>query len=145
MAENVTPPPGTEPQVDTSPDEAGGSPIAWLILVAVASVYAGLFVPDLLAERQGTADAEADVAQGVYSYRLGGLRRQWEEAAVKLAWDRYGVKVHRTGGCVIQPYDFAYNRVLDGHLKARFGFDPVMKACDDAREEWERQRTDSAP
>jgi hypothetical protein len=92
---------------------------------------------DHIANEHGAKDAKTDIASGILTYRIRGLRRSSEDDAARLAAESYGIRMIRTGGCVGPgpewSYDMAYNRVLKEHLKARFGFDPIERVIDEAR------------
>jgi hypothetical protein len=116
------------------------------ILAVVLCMLAWLITDTLmgeLAERRGARDAKADLAKGVVVYRLRGLSRSWQQEAKKVAWDRYGVQIIRTGGCIAGDsdwyYDMAYNRIVDEHLTKQLGFNPIGKVFDDAHDAWLNQ------
>lgn len=100
-----------------------------------------------LARKRGAADAQADLARGQFHYRLRGLGRVWQHTAIETAARDYGIQVKRTGGCVCSgpdcSYDLAYNRVMHDDWKAQLGFDPIVRAFDQAHDAW-RQTSSAA-
>jgi hypothetical protein len=95
------------------------------------------------AKERGARDANADLAKGVVAYHLRGLRQSWDRDAAKIAADSYGINIVRTGGCIASgpdwSYDMAYNQNVEEHLMARFGFDPIQKVFDEARQKWKEK------
>jgi hypothetical protein len=99
-----------------------------------------------LATRRGVADAHADIARGTYRYHLRGRARGWEKNLIRIAQRDYAIQIQRTGGCVCDGpdcfYDSALNRVVQNHLAQKLGFDPIERAFERARAEWEKARTE---
>jgi hypothetical protein len=117
------------------------------VLVVIACVLTPLATDVYrhhVAEERGTSDARADLARGIVSYRLRGKPGPWDQDATKLASNRYGIQIIRTGACVCAgadcTYDHAYNRMVTESLVTRFGFDPIAKVFDEARDAWESRR-----
>lgn len=125
------------------------TPVEAVVLCLVAGVLSWMLI-DLvrneLATRRGVADAHADIARGTFRYHLRGLARGWEKNLIRIAQRDYAIQIQRTGGCVCSgpdcSYDSAYNRVVQNHLTQKLGFDPIERAFERARAEWEKARTD---
>ncbi|TDU81279.1 hypothetical protein EI77_00582 [Prosthecobacter fusiformis] len=79
--------------------------------------------------RAGAAAANKDIGQGKVRYDIGGIPSETDTELRSLAAKRYNITV-AFSGCIIGPnvaYDRAYRQTVIQHLKAKYGFDPVMK------------------
>jgi hypothetical protein len=118
-----------------------------VVLCLVSCVLGWMFIDLLrieLASRRGTVDAHADMARGDFRYNLRGLAQAWDKTAIEIAQRDYGIRIVRTGGCVCGgpdcSYDHAYNRVVRDYFTRRLGYDPIERAFEQARLEWNKQR-----
>lgn len=77
----------------------------------------------------GEAAARKDIAQGIVRYEIGGIPSPTDAELSHLAKEKYQITV-AFSGCMIGPrvdFDRAYRQTVIDHLKAKHGFDPVMK------------------
>lgn len=116
-------------------------PLKMTALLAVSSVFACLAVPQeshgqlftkWKARKEasaGEAAARKDISQGIVRYEIGGIPSPTDAELSRLAKEKYQITV-AFSGCVIGPrvdFDRAYRQTVIDHLKAKHGFDPVMK------------------
>lgn len=120
-----------------------------VVLCLVTGVLGWMLIDLLrieLATRSGATDAHADLARGDFRYNLRGLARAWDKTVIEIAKKDYAIHIVRTGGCVCAgpdcSYDHAYNRVVRDHFVRKLGYDPIERAFEKARQNWERERTE---
>jgi len=77
------------------------------------------------AEREGRAEAKADIAAGQLILRMYGINPTGESAYTRLLEARLGVKVQVVGNCTVNggiiAETAAYNEVMKKEIRKRFG------------------------
>jgi hypothetical protein len=70
-------------------------------------------------ELRGQRDAERDAARGEFSQLTGGLRGSDAPSRDQRLFEKYGVHMRVSSGCVVSPEEVAYRESYNAAAKAR--------------------------
>jgi len=119
--------------------------VEWLVIGIVPVILGNLAVDAVdaihahMANQQGAAEAQRDIAAGDFNFRIGGRPPSWFDETATVFRDRYGANLVRTFRCCSsradRSYDSAYNDTMVATIAQRIASFSFGDAYDAANNE----------